>query len=86
LYWRKLATLIVVCSRALLQAAGARVVPIMYDMTEQELQDRFRAINGLLLPGGGADLRPGHPFYDTAAKLVQLAIDANDKGDYFPVS
>jgi gamma-glutamyl hydrolase len=57
----------------------------MYDMTEQELQERFSAINGLLLPGGGADLRPGHAFYDTAARLVQLAIEANDKGDYFPV-
>eukprot|EP00882_Tetradesmus_deserticola_P012072 GHRQ01012787.1.p1 GENE.GHRQ01012787.1~~GHRQ01012787.1.p1 ORF type:complete len:335 (+),score=143.27 GHRQ01012787.1:127-1131(+) len=68
-----------------IEAAGARVIPIMYDMTEQELQDRFKAINGLLLPGGGADLRPGHAFYDTAARLVQLAIEANDKGDYFPV-
>jgi hypothetical protein len=58
----------------------------MYDMTEQELQVRFRAINGLLLPGGGAELRPGQPFYDTAARLVQLAVEANDKGDYFPVS
>lgn len=68
-----------------IEAAGARVIPIMYDMTEQELQERFSAINGLLLPGGGADLRPGHAFYDTAARLVQLAIEANDKGDYFPV-
>lgn len=47
---------------------------------------RFNAINGLLLPGGGADLSPGHPFYDTAAKLVSMAIEANDRGDYFPVS
>lgn len=67
------------------EAAGARVIPIMYDMTEQELQDRFATINGLLLPGGGADLRPGHMFYDTAARLVELAVAANDKGDYFPV-
>lgn len=47
---------------------------------------RFATINGLLLPGGGADLRPGHMFYDTAARLVELAVAANDKGDYFPVS
>ena len=42
-------------------------------------------INGLLLPGGGADLEPGHQFFDTARRLVDLAIKANDNGDYFPV-
>jgi hypothetical protein len=47
---------------------------------------RFNAINGLLLPGGGANLSPGHPFFDAAHYLVELALDANDKGDYFPVS
>jgi hypothetical protein len=31
-------------------------------------------INGLLLPGGGADLTPGHPFYDAASTLVNMAI------------
>ena len=43
-------------------------------------------INGLLLPGGGATLAPGHRFYDTARQLVDLAVAANDNGDYFPVS
>jgi gamma-glutamyl hydrolase len=47
---------------------------------------RFRVINGLLLPGGGAVLRPGHAFFDTASALVDLALAANDAGDYFPVS
>jgi hypothetical protein len=46
---------------------------------------RFSMINGLLLPGGGADLEPGHPFFDTARRLVDLAVKANDNGDYFPV-
>lgn len=40
----------------------------------------------LLLPGGGAKLYPGHKFYDTARLLVNLALDANDAGDFFPVS
>jgi hypothetical protein len=47
---------------------------------------RFQFINGLLLPGGGADLEPGHKFYDTAALAVELAVQANERGDYFPVS
>lgn len=46
---------------------------------------RFSVINGVLIPGGGADLSPGHPFYDTAELLVQLAREANDQGDAFPV-
>ncbi|KAI8471105.1 MAG: dihydrouridine synthase-domain-containing protein [Monoraphidium minutum] len=35
---------------------------------------KFGVINGLLLPGGGAKLSPGHPFYDAASLLVNLAI------------
>ena len=42
-------------------------------------------MNGVLIPGGGAYLSPRHPFYDTAAQLVALTLDANNKGDYFPV-
>jgi gamma-glutamyl hydrolase len=68
-----------------IEAAGARVVPILYDLPKPEMRRRFMAINGLLLPGGGANLSPGHPFFDAAHYLVDLALDANDKGDYFPV-
>lgn len=46
---------------------------------------RFSLVNGILLPGGGANLSPGHPFYDTARLLVDLAVEANENGDYFPV-
>jgi gamma-glutamyl hydrolase len=67
------------------EAAGARVVPILPDMSEAEVRARFLAVNGLLLPGGGGRLAPGHPYYDTAALLLRLALDANDRGDYFPV-
>ena len=47
---------------------------------------RFNSINGMLIPGGSADLKPGHPFYDATEYLFKLALEANDKGDYFPVS
>ena len=46
---------------------------------------RFDAINGLLVPGGSGNLTAGHPFYDNTEYLLQLAIEANDNGDYFPV-
>jgi hypothetical protein len=42
-------------------------------------------VNGILIPGGAQDLRPGQPFYDTVAQLVDLAVEANDKGSHFPV-
>eukprot|EP00798_Chlamydomonas_sp_ICE-L_P016022 gene16022-22160_t len=68
-----------------IKAAGARVVPILFDMTDDEIKARFKAVNAVLLPGGGAKLSPGHRFYDVARLLVDLAIAANDRGDYFPV-
>ena len=46
----------------------------------------LQAVNGILIPGGSQDLRPGQPFFDTVSQLVQLAVEANDKGNYFPVS
>lgn len=49
-------------------------MPVFYDETPDELKAKFAVLNGLLLPGGGAKLRPGHPFYDTAALLFDLAI------------
>eukprot|EP00955_Chlamydomonas_euryale_P072918 361568-Chlamydomonas_euryale.AAC.4 len=54
-------------------------------MSEAEVRERFAALNGVLIPGGGASLSPGHMFYDTAALLYELAVEANDNGDYFPV-
>jgi hypothetical protein len=67
-------------------AAGARAVPILHDMPADEIKRRFRAVNAVLLPGGAQDLRPGNPYFDTSALLFNLTIEANDAGDYFPVS
>ncbi|XP_075069672.1 gamma-glutamyl hydrolase [Mixophyes fleayi] len=67
-----------------LESAGGRVIPIRINLSEQEYVRIFSTINGILLPGGGVDLifseyaRVSKIFYD-------LAIAANDKGDYFPI-
>eukprot|EP00877_Chromochloris_zofingiensis_P013972 jgi/Chrzof1/8829/Cz03g25310.t1 len=42
-------------------------------------------INGLVIPGGAGTLRPGNHLYDTATYLLDLAMDANDRGIHFPV-
>ena len=72
-------------TRSLLQSAGARAVPIVYDAPRAEIAATVEKVNGLLLPGGGAPITPGHKFYDTVAFLVNLTKAANDAGEYFPV-
>ena len=68
-----------------MQSAGARAVPIVYDAPREEIAAIVDRVNGLLLPGGGAPITPGHRFYDTVALLVNLTMAANDAGEYFPV-
>ena len=66
------------------ESGGARVVPIHYNSTQAELQDVFSKINGVLFPGGGADL-DNTTLYQSGQYLYNLAIEANNKGDYFPI-
>ncbi|XP_025763354.1 gamma-glutamyl hydrolase isoform X2 [Oreochromis niloticus] len=67
-----------------LEAAGARVVPIRINRTEEEYAKIFNSINGLLLPGGDVDLQTSQ--FSRAAKIFyNLALKANDAGDYFPI-
>ncbi|KAL4537262.1 hypothetical protein Ndes2526B_g04834 [Nannochloris sp. 'desiccata'] len=67
------------------EAAGARAVPILHDMDPEEVTRRFNAVNGILIPGGSQDLKAGNPYFDTAELLFKLTLEANDKGDYFPL-
>jgi len=66
-----------------IESAGARVVPIFYKSSQADLKKLFNSINGILFPGGSASLSPDLPFYKAAFFLYQLALDANDKGDFF---
>uniref|UniRef100_UPI0037E8AEBB gamma-glutamyl hydrolase n=1 Tax=Semicossyphus pulcher TaxID=241346 RepID=UPI0037E8AEBB len=67
-----------------LESAGARVVPIMINKTQEEYKALFNSINGILYPGGGASIISSG--YQRAAKVFyELAIEANTRGDYFPV-
>ena len=77
-----------------LESSGARVVPIPYDASYDNLTYLFNSVNGLLFTGGGASLSIDKPdqnlrspsnITSAGAYLLKLAIQANDKGDYFPV-
>lgn len=66
------------------EMGGARAVPLIYDEPLDILLLKFAAINGILFPGGGASLQDG-PFYRLAEKLFKMALEENDKGNYFPM-
>ena len=62
-----------------MQSAGARVVPIKYDESDEETLEKMGKISGVLMPGGGGDyLAKGQFISDQARKM-------NDEGSYFPV-
>jgi len=67
------------------EAAGARAVPIRCTASKKELTTLFHSINGVLIPGGGANLSLGHHFYDTAKVMFDLAIESNRNGTVFPI-
>ena len=68
-----------------LEAAGARVVPIHYDASETELTELMGQINGLLFPGGGSDLKNSTRLGRAGKILYDLAVKANNAGDFFPL-
>ncbi|KAM6953479.1 gamma-glutamyl hydrolase [Aplochiton taeniatus] len=67
-----------------LESAGSRVVPIMINQAMEEYKRIFNSINGVLFPGGGVSIISSG--YEKAATIFyNLAIEANKRGDYFPV-
>eukprot|EP01123_Difflugia_compressa_P006169 TRINITY_DN18335_c0_g1_i1.p1 TRINITY_DN18335_c0_g1~~TRINITY_DN18335_c0_g1_i1.p1 ORF type:complete len:302 (+),score=55.00 TRINITY_DN18335_c0_g1_i1:59-907(+) len=67
-----------------IESAGARVVPIIYDTPLDQVKSLFNSLNGLLIPGGDAPI-DGTIFYTTTKYIYDLAIEAYDNGDYFPI-
>ena len=71
------------------EGAGARVVPIHWDLPKEELKKVFDSVNGIAFPGGDLWLLSGEDYtaYTLAGKyLYDLVIEANANGDYFPLS
>jgi len=69
-----------------LESSGARVVPVPVSATEQQVDEIFNGVNGVLFPGGGVKWDAGKPdYYSHAIRFMDKAKTANDKGDIFPV-
>ena len=62
-----------------LESAGARVIPINFYATNEELDIIFNGVNGFLFPGGGVTLPP------SAQYVYDKVIKANDAGDFTPL-
>jgi gamma-glutamyl hydrolase len=76
------------------ESAGARVVPIPYDASYENLTYYFNSVNGLLFPGGGVPIFNENSWNHTisynnvtsaANYLLNLTISANNNGTYFPI-
>ncbi|XP_064823416.1 zgc:171566 [Oncorhynchus masou masou] len=68
-----------------LESAGARVVPIRINRTDEEYEKIFNSINGLLLPGEGVDLQTSQ-FSRLSKIFCDLAIKVFlTHQNYFPI-
>ncbi len=67
-----------------MEAAGADSIPILTEYTDAQLEELFYAINGILIPGGGASLTDSQ-YIRNVKYFLEKAKLANDNGDYFPI-
>ena len=62
-----------------LQAAGARIVPLLPSMSDATLDVVLPKLNGVFWPGGDGD------YEVIARKILQKVINLNDQGTYLPL-
>ena len=62
-----------------LEASGARVVPINYYSTEEEIDELLPKLNGVFFPGGGAS------FPQAAQRIFDNIVQFNENGDFMPL-
>ncbi|XP_013400427.1 gamma-glutamyl hydrolase-like [Lingula anatina] len=67
-----------------LEQAGARVAPVKVNQTDDYYISLFKSLNGVLFPGGEVSILDSG--YAKAGQIFfKLAIEAYDRGDYFPL-
>lgn len=70
-----------------IEMAGAQVIPVLLNQDDRYYERIFQQTNGLLFPGGDNLLDPNKrtPMMEAAKKLYKMAVDANDRGDFYPI-
>ncbi|KAF8719255.1 hypothetical protein HU200_023950 [Digitaria exilis] len=64
------------------EAAGARVIPLVYNEPEERLLEKLSLVNGVLFTGGSE--KQG-VYFETIKKVFQYVLDKNDAGEPFPL-
>ncbi|KAF8715785.1 hypothetical protein HU200_026734 [Digitaria exilis] len=64
------------------EAAGARVIPLVYNEPEERLLEKLSLVNGVLFTGGSE--KQG-VYFETIKKVFQHVLDKNDAGEPFPL-
>lgn len=69
-----------------LEAAGARVVPVPYDLPRSNMSSLIGSLNGLLFTGGETPITEMHSQYmEAAGYLLNYTIASNDQGTHLPL-
>ena len=66
-----------------LKRGGIEVIPIPY--ITKNFKKYISKINGLYFPSGGVFASNSKKYYTCCKKFLQLAMEQNDKGNYFPI-
>jgi gamma-glutamyl hydrolase len=68
-----------------IEQAGGRVLPILLDQPDAYYDEVFAKTNGILFPGGNQGIDPQDIYTEEGERLWNLAKQANDRGDYYPI-
>ena len=70
-----------------LEAAGARVAPIPFDLPSDQLDALLGSLNGALFTGGGVDIdtKPTSQFMQSTKQIYQHALTMHANGEVWPL-
>ncbi|XP_047306855.1 gamma-glutamyl hydrolase 2-like [Impatiens glandulifera] len=64
------------------EAAGARVIPLIYNEPSQILFDKLNLVNGVIFTGGWAN---SGLYFEVVEGIFKKILEKNDRGDHFPL-
>ncbi|XP_065214107.1 gamma-glutamyl hydrolase-like [Planococcus citri] len=67
------------------ESSGARTIPIFVNRNRNYYERILYSINGVVIPGGDSQLKPGYPYYDAFTTIIEISEEMNKKGIYFPI-
>jgi len=67
------------------EAAGARVVPVLIDQSQEYYEMLGRSLNGFLFPGGGASLQNTTGYAASARAIYEIVERSNAMGSPLPL-